>query len=106
MAESKAERPAQEKEVAREVFARSLRKVLAYDAAMAELQEAGLSEAFVRAIEKDEELQKAVNNLAPNLGLAASPGWSCCVTVNNPLRRFGEEVVNPAIVAQRQRGTA
>jgi aspartate aminotransferase-like enzyme len=105
MAETKDERSMQEKEVAREVFTRGVRKVLAYDAAMAQLQEAGLSEAFVNAIEKDEELQKAVNSLAPNLGVAASPGWSCCVTVNNPLRRIGEEVVDPAIAVQRQRGT-
>jgi hypothetical protein len=104
MAESKEPRSFQEKEAAREVFTRGVRKVLAYDTAMAHLQEAGLSDAFINAIEKDDELQKAVNSLAPNLGLAASPGWSCCVTVNNPLRRIGDEVVDPAIAAQRQRG--
>lgn len=77
-----------------------VRKVLAYDEAIAKLQQAGLAETFVAAIDKDPELQKSLERLAPGLSSAASPGWSCCVTVNNPLRTAGEEVINPAISAQ------
>jgi hypothetical protein len=84
-----------------EEFGGSLRKVLAYDKAIAELQQAGLAEAFVTAIQKDPELLSAINKLTPGLGLAASPGWSCCVTVSNPLRRPGEEVINPAVAGPR-----
>lgn len=79
-----------------EEFNRGLRKVLAFDEAVAKLQEAGVSQAFVRAIEKDPDLLAAVDKINPDLGLAASPGWSCCVTVSNPLRTAGEEVINPA----------
>jgi hypothetical protein len=64
---------------------------------MAKLQEAGLDGEFVRAIERDPDLLKAINKIAPNLSGAASAGWSCCVTVNNPLRTLGEEVINPAL---------
>jgi hypothetical protein len=88
-----------ERRVAREEFVGGLRRVLAYDQAIAHLQEAGLSDTFVKAIEKDPELVAAIDKLTPSLGLAASPGWSCCVTVSNPLRRPGEEVVLP--VAER-----
>ena len=88
--------------VAHEEFVGSLRRVLAYDQAIAKLQEAGLSDAFVKAIEKDSELLEALDKLSPGLGLAASPGWSCCVTVNNPLRRPGEEVINPAEIVVGQ----
>jgi hypothetical protein len=92
---------AAERRIAREDFVGSLRRVLAYDQAIGKLQEAGLSEAFVSAIEKDPELLGAIDKLTPSLGLAASPGWSCCVTVNNPLRRPGEEVINPAEIVTR-----
>ena len=88
----------------RERFVGNLQKVIAYDQAMAKLQEAGLSEAFITAIERDPELLGAINKLTPGLGQAASPGWSCCVTVSNPLRRPGEEVVNPAVIAVEQGG--
>ncbi len=62
-----------ERRVAREEFVGSLRRVLAYDQAIANLQEAGLSEAFVTAIEKDPDLLQAIDKLTPSLGLAASP---------------------------------
>ncbi len=75
---------------------RDVRKILAYDEAIAKLQQAGLAESFVAAIDKDVELQKSLEKLAPGLSKAASPGWSCCVTVNNPLRTGIEEVINPA----------
>jgi hypothetical protein len=94
-------RAAPERRIARDEFVGSLRKVLAYDQAIGKLQEAGLSDAFVAAIEKDPDLLDAIDKLTPSLGLAASPGWSCCVTVNNPLRRAGEEVINPAEVVAR-----
>jgi hypothetical protein len=81
----------------RQEFVVNLRKILAYDEAMAKLQEAGLDGEFVRAIERDPDLLKAINKIAPNLSGAASAGWSCCVTVNNPLRTLGEEVINPAL---------
>ncbi|HEU0142291.1 MAG: hypothetical protein KJZ78_26510 [Bryobacteraceae bacterium] len=77
-----------------------VRKILAYDEAVLKLQQAGLAEAFVTAVEKDPELKASVQKLAPNLTGAASPGWSCCVTVSNPLRSPGEAVINPAIVTQ------
>lgn len=79
------------------LIANSLRKMLALDEAMGKLAEAGLEEEFVRAIEKDPELLQAINKIAPNLSNASSAGWSCCVTVNNPLRRPGEEVINPVV---------
>jgi hypothetical protein len=85
----------------REEFVRGLRKVLAYDEAMGKLHEAGLADAFIKAVEQDPDLLGAIDKLSPEIGTAASPGWSCCVTVNNPLRRPGEEVINPA-VTERQ----
>jgi hypothetical protein len=85
------------KSMSRQEFVVNLRKVLAYDQAMAKLQEAGLDEEFVRAIEKDPELLQAINKIAPNLSGAASAGWSCCVTVSNPLRSIGDEVINPVV---------
>lgn len=77
-------------------IASGLRKLLALDEAMGKLAEAGLEEQFIRAIEKDPELLQAINKIAPNLSNASSAGWSCCVTVSNPLRRLGDEVINPA----------
>jgi hypothetical protein len=64
---------------------RQARKLLAFDEAIAKLQEAGLEEEFISAIEKDPELLKALDQMAPHITAAASPGWSCCVTVSNPL---------------------
>jgi len=81
----------------REEFVKGLRKVLAYDEAVGKLHEAGLAEAFVRSVEKDPDLMAAIDKMAPDIGTAASPGWSCCVTVNNPLRTPGEEVINPVV---------
>jgi hypothetical protein len=59
---------------------------------MSKLQEAGLDEAFMRALEKDPELTRALDKLGSP---AASAGWSCCVTVSNPLLTGREMVINP-----------
>jgi hypothetical protein len=85
-----------------EEFVRGLRKVLAYDEAVAKLHEAGLGDAFVKSVQKDPDLLAAIDKLAPDLSRAASPGWSCCVTVNNPLLTAGQEVINPAEVQQKK----
>ncbi len=61
-----------------------MRKVLAFDEAMAKLKEAGVAEQFVAAIKKDPELRKSLEKMAPRMSAAASPGWSCCITVSNP----------------------
>ncbi len=61
------------------------RKLLAFDEAVANLREAGLADKFISAIEKDPELLKALEGMAPEMSLASSPGWSCCVTVRNPV---------------------
>jgi hypothetical protein len=68
-----------------EEFLNQIRKGLALDEAMGKLQEAGLADAFVKAIEKDRELRGAIEKITPEQGVAASPGWSCCVTVQKPL---------------------
>ena len=82
-------------------FIRNMRKLLAYDEAVAKLQEAGLEDVFISAIEKDSELVRGLDKMAANMSAAASPGWSCCVTVSNPLRKGFEEVINPAVVAKK-----
>lgn len=76
-----------------------VRKMLAFDDAVAKLHQAGVADAFVSAVEKDADLKASVQKMAPSLTGAASAGWSCCVTVSNPLRTAGEEVINPAITA-------
>ncbi len=58
-----------------------LRNVLAFDEAMGKLEEAGLADAFVAAIEKDPELQNALKRMAPRTS-AVRADWSCCVTVS------------------------
>jgi hypothetical protein len=87
------------KSMSRQEFVVNLRKVLAYDQAMAKLQEAGLDEEFVRAIEKDPELLQAINKIAPNLSGAASAGF---ITVHKRFNTFcsprrGECVSNQTI---------
>jgi hypothetical protein len=82
--------------MASEEFVRGLRKVLAYDEAVGKLHEAGLGDAFVASVQKDPDLMAAIDKLAPELGRAASPGWSCCVTVSNPMLTGGQEIINPA----------
>jgi hypothetical protein len=72
-----------------------VRKVLAFDEAVAQLQAAGIAESFIAAIEKDPNLKKAIEKMAPKLSAAASPGWSCCITVKNP-QVVGDERSNPA----------
>lgn len=91
--------------MSREQFVQGLRKVLAYDEAVAKLHEAGLADAFVKAVEKDPDLLSAIDKMAPELGRAASPGWSCCVTVQRPLLRTGEGVVNPAASEEGRSGS-
>ena len=74
-----------------------LRRLLAYDEAIGKLHDAGVSEEFLMAIEKNRELMEAINEIAPNIGPGPVADWSCCITVGNPLRELGEEVINPAI---------
>jgi hypothetical protein len=73
-----------------------VRAALAFDEAMAKLHSIGVADAFVAAIEKDPDLQKSLQKMLPRMSAAASPGWSCCVTVSNPLRTGIDEVINPA----------
>jgi hypothetical protein len=63
-----------------------VRRFIAYDNAIANLKEAGLADVFIKAIEKDPEVMKAVAKIAPaDAAKLARPGWSCCVTVSKPL---------------------
>jgi hypothetical protein len=64
----------------------AVRKAIAFDEAIAKLNEAGIADAFVAAIEKDPDLKASVQKLAPHLTAAVSPGWSCCVTVSKPIK--------------------
>jgi hypothetical protein len=66
-------------------FSDDVRKFIAYDNAMANLKEAGLADAFIKALEKDPEMMKAVEKMAPKSISAARAGWSCCITVSKPL---------------------
>jgi hypothetical protein len=67
-------------------FSEETKKFLAYDKAIANLKEAGLADVFIRAIEKDPEVMKAVEKLTPaNAARLTRAGWSCCVTVEDPL---------------------
>jgi hypothetical protein len=67
-------------------FSAETKKFLAYDKAIANLKEAGLADVFIRAIEKDPEVMKAVEKLTPaNAARLTRAGWSCCVTVEDPL---------------------
>ena len=66
-------------------LAGEVKKLIALDNAIANLKEAGLSEAFIQALEKDPGLMKAVEKMAPKAVMAARPGWSCCITVSRPL---------------------
>ena len=62
-----------------------VRKFIAYDNAIANLKEAGLADAFIKALEKDPEMMRAVEKMAPKRVSAAAVGWSCCITVSKPL---------------------
>lgn len=73
-----------------------VRAAIAFDEAIAKLHEVGVADAFVAAVEKDAELQKSLAKMLPKMSAAASPGWSCCVTVSNPLRTGIDQVINPA----------
>lgn len=66
-------------------FSEETKRFIAYDKAMENLREAGLADAFIRAIEKDPEVMKAVEKLAPtSAARMARAGWSCCITVEHP----------------------
>ncbi|MFI5006239.1 MAG: hypothetical protein ACHQKZ_02315 [Solirubrobacterales bacterium] len=77
-----------------------VRKALAFDEAIAKLNEAGIASQFVAAVQKDASLRASLSKMAPKLSAAASPGWSCCITVSNPLRSKAGPVVNPATRAR------
>ncbi|HUL51169.1 MAG TPA: hypothetical protein VLU94_01160 [Candidatus Nitrosotalea sp.] len=62
-----------------------VRKFIAYDKAIANLKEAGLADAFIKAVEHDPEIQKTIEKIAPKHLALARVGWSCCVTVEDPL---------------------
>ena len=62
-----------------------VRKFIAYDKSIANLKEAGLADAFIASIQKDPEVMKAVEKMAPKSLSAARTGWSCCITVSNPM---------------------
>jgi hypothetical protein len=64
---------------------KEVRRVLAFDEAIRKLHDAGIADQFINAVEKDPRLRASLEKMAPKLSAAASPGWSCCVTVNNPL---------------------
>ena len=62
-----------------------VRKFIAFDNAMANLKEAGLADAFIKALESDPETMKAVEKMAPKSLAASKVGWSCCITVSDPM---------------------
>lgn len=67
-------------------FSHETKKFIAYDKAMANLKEAGLADVFIRALEKDPEVLKAVEKITPaNAARLSRAGWSCCITVERPL---------------------
>lgn len=75
-------------DVNREEGIKQLRKFLSYDEAIGKLHEAGVAEEFLKAIDKNPELLNAINKIAPDLGPSPDllAGWSCCVTVDRPVR--------------------
>jgi hypothetical protein len=73
----------------------NMRKVIAFDEAISKLKQAGLAEKFVAAIEKDEELVAAIEKITPRDPSGPMADWSCCVTVNDPLRTPIEVIINP-----------
>jgi hypothetical protein len=66
------------------------------DEAIGKLQEAGVADAFLKAINKDPELLRAIQKVAPDFGPGPRADWSCCITVASPLRKPGADVINPA----------
>lgn len=76
---------------------KQIKKAIAFDHAVAKLQEAGLAEKFVAAIQSDAELMKAIDKITPRVPTAPMADWSCCITVSSPIRNPGGEVVNPVI---------
>lgn len=73
-----------------------VRNILAFDQAVAKLHEAGLGDEFVAAVERDPKLRASIERISPKLSAAASPGWSCCITVSDPMLTAGGTVINPA----------
>ena len=75
-----------------------LRKIIAYDEAIGKLAEVGVAEEFIKAVDKNPELLKAIQKIAPDFG-GPRGDWSCCITVSSPVKKPGVEVINP--VAER-----
>lgn len=75
---------------------KQVKNALAYDEAIGKLHEAGVGEEFLEAIEKNPELLKAISKIAPDIGPGPVADWSCCITVNSPVKKPGETVINPA----------
>jgi|PlaIllAssembly_1097288.scaffolds.fasta_scaffold3151868_1 malate synthase len=73
-----------------------LQKILAYDEAIGKLAEAGIADEFLKAVDKNPELLKAIQKIAPDFGPGPRADWSCCITVSSPLKKPGAEVINPA----------
>jgi hypothetical protein len=73
-----------------------IRNILAFDQAVAKLHEAGLGDEFVAAVERDPKLRASIEKISPKLSAAASPGWSCCITVSDPMLTGKDAVINPA----------
>jgi hypothetical protein len=80
---------------------KEVRRVLAFDEAIGKLRDAGIADQFIAAVEKAPRLRESLEKMAPKLSAAASPGWSCCITVGNPLRSKGGAVVNPPQKARK-----
>lgn len=75
---------------------KQFQKALAYDQAIAKLHEAGVGEEFLKAVDKSPELLKAIKKIGPDIGPGPVADWSCCITVSNPIKPPGSEVINPA----------
>lgn len=81
-----------------------LRKIIAYDEAIGKLQEAGIADTFLKAIDKNPELLKAIQKMAPDFGPGPRADWSCCITVSSPIKKPGEAVINPALERTKVKG--
>jgi hypothetical protein len=78
----------------RETTLREIRRILAYDEALAKMYDAGIGDEFLTAVTRNKELMEAISKIAPSIGPIAAD-WSCCVTVSDPLRRPGKDVILP-----------
>lgn len=85
----------------REAGAQQLKKVLVYDEAIGKLHEAGVGEEFLKAIDENPELLKAIKKIGPDIGPGPMADWSCCITVDHPIKHKGIDVINPAEKIQK-----